>query len=473
MNDRGIQFGFIGCGQGGGKIVDLFALRGYKTIAVNTSPVDLAALAMVPAEHRIRIGTRLGAGKDPRLGQEAVRQDAQKIRNVIFNYFLSDVDYVFVVACLGGGTGTGIAADMVELARQAGLPTGCITTIPLLSESLEEQKNAIKGFDILTDVNPLPLMLIDNQLLRLKFGNQPVLDFWTMANETIVRLLDEINQLPNRPSNIYVFDREDFFRLLNTPGCFTPLKIELKLSESEEPARLSAVFREEVVRILTENNFQGESSRVAALLVCPENYPVNAEAVELIYQECQNLTNAPTLFRGLYRDGNLQDTVTLYLILAGLNAPLNRLLAIRERLQELSSEIIHRLNRPVTTNFSDGLEDWELPAMPSADRRSFGSVPSAGPGKTEEKNPKIRTASSQTNGAREAVESIPSQITDTRTSFSPSPVQEETTEGYKILTVEQVLNLMDEAESLSQNGSTDRNFWNQLKPKQGPNRKGY
>lgn len=53
MNEKGIKFGFIGCGQGGGKIVDLFCQRGYKAIAINTYPLDLAALQTIPQKYRL------------------------------------------------------------------------------------------------------------------------------------------------------------------------------------------------------------------------------------------------------------------------------------------------------------------------------------------------------------------------------------------------------------------------------------
>ncbi len=441
MQEKGIKFGFIGCGQGGGKIADLFAKRGYKAIAINTSPVDLAALQVIPNEYRVRIGTRLGAGKDPRIGQEAIRYDAEKVQGIIAEYFYYDVDFVFVVACLGGGTGTGIAADVVDIARAVGMQTGCLATVPLYSESLEEQKNAIKGFDILSDVNPTPFFFVDNHLLRVKFGDQAILDFWPQANDAIVSLFDTINQIPNRLSNMFVFDREDFFRLLNTPGCFTPLRVEVKLDGSNEPERLAKAIRQEVDNVLQENNFEGECSRVAALLVCPENYRVNAESVEMVFQECQNLTNAPTLFRGLYSDAELKDTVVLYLVLAGLNAPETRLNGIRAKLQELSPSIISRLNRSVATNFGEEILDWDTPNPLPAARRTFGSTP-AGAAKMPERN--VEPAVTQV-AVKESAPERSKAVSD------------------KGLTVDQILDLMESPVPAEETGDKENPFWDQFK----------
>jgi cell division GTPase FtsZ len=453
MKDKGIKFGFIGCGQGGGKIADLFAQKGYKVVAVNTSPVDLSALTMIPNEYRLCIGSRLGAGKDPRVGQEAIRADSEKVKKVIQEYFYHDVDFVFVVACLGGGTGTGVVADIVELSRQVGITTGCLTTIPLGSESLEEHKNALKGLDILTDVSPTPLYVIDNELLRIKFGNRQVMGFWPMANETIVNTLDEVNQIPNRPSSMFVFDREDFFRLLNTPGCFIPLRIELEIPESNDPTKLATLCRQEIVRILAENSFQGESTRVAALLVCPENYRVNAESVELLYQECQTLTNTPTLFRGLYIDKNLQRKMVLHLLLAGLEVPFGRLQEMRTKIQEMSPEILNRVNRRVSTNFGDDLVEWDRSNPLPAARRSFG-----------EQRP-----ASVANTA--PVHRQPSGLPDVKTAFEQKKalenpvVQQSKEETYKILTVGQISELMEKAQSVSgeEKNSSGKGFWNQFR----------
>ncbi len=457
MKDKGIKFGFIGCGQGGGKIADLFAQKGYKVLAVNTSPVDLAALTMIPNEYRLCIGSRLGAGKDPRVGQEAIRSDAEKVKKAIHDYFYHDVDFVFVVACLGGGTGTGVVSDIVELSREVGMTTGCITTIPLSSESLEEHKNALKGLDILSDVSPTPLYLVDNELLRVKFGNRPVMGFWPMANETIVNTLDEVNQIPNRPSNMFVFDREDFFRLLNTPGCFTPLRIELELTESNDPTKLATACRQEIVRILKENNFQGESIRVAALLVCPESYRVNAESVELLYQECQTLTNTPTLFRGLYVDKSLQRKMILHLLLAGLDVPLGRLEEMRNRIQDLSPEIVNRVNRRVSTNLGDDLVEWDNSNPLPAARRSFGEPRS---NKTPVQNP---TTPFSTPRRLEPVGApdVKSAVDQKKT----VETEKEKEETYKVLTVGQISDLMEKAKTASddEKNNNGKGFWNQFK----------
>lgn len=454
MKDKGIKFGFIGCGQGGGKIADLFAQKGYKVLAINTSPVDLTALTMIPNEYRISIGSRLGAGKDPRLGQEAIRNDAEKVRKVIQDYFYHDVDFVFTVACLGGGTGTGVVADVIELSRQVGMTTGCITTIPLASESLEEHKNALKGLDILSDVGPTPLYLVDNEILRSKYGNRPVMGFWPMANEAIVNTLDEVNQIPNRPSNMFVFDREDFFRLLNTPGCFTPLRIELEIPESSDPTKLATACRQEIVRILSEYSFQGESIRVAALLVCPENYRVNAESVELLYQECQTLTNTPTLFRGLYIDKALQRKIVLHLLLAGLEVPLGRLQDMRNKIQELSPEIINRVNRRVSTNLGDDLAEWDRSNPLPAARRSFG-----------EHKPQQQGPSSPRRLEPAGLPDVRSALEQKKVVGNIQPqTQQEKEETYKILTVGQISELMETAKTVSEeNKNNGKGFWNQFK----------
>jgi len=200
---------------------------------------------------------------------------------------------------------------------------------------------------------------------------------------------------------------------------------------------------------------------VAALLVCPENYRVNAESVELLYQECQNLTNTPTLFRGLYIDNSLQRRIVLHLLLAGLEMPVDRLQGIRTKLQELEPEIVNRLNRRVSTNLGDDLAEWDQSnPLPMARRRSFGGqkpTPPVQPVLTDVKSAanlaEKRLAPSSHGGDQNAVKA-------NNTSETAAAKEEE----YKVLTVGQIADLMNNAKNLpEEDDKNKKGFWNQFK----------
>ncbi|HEX3045177.1 MAG TPA: hypothetical protein VHY08_10500 [Bacillota bacterium] len=212
---------------------------------------------------------------------------------------------------------------------------------------------------------------------------------------------------------------------------------------------------------------------MAALLVCPENYRVNAESVELLYQECQNLTNTPTLFRGLYIDHNLQKKMVLHILLAGLEVPFDRLQGMRTRLEEVGPDIVNRMNRRSSTNLGDNLVEWDRPNPLPAVRRSFGDTkkPVAPSGL-----PDVKSAMNQIDQRRQVVNPSNQSVGLQPGGLSPAgihpntgagnqPKEEKTEDTYKVLTVSQISDLMETAKGVGDDSKSkdNRSFWNQFK----------
>src|SRR5829696_560184 len=134
----------IGCGGSGGNAVNTminFGLEGVEFIVVNT---DAQALNANAAPTKLNIGnavTRgLGAGADPERGRKAALEDAQRIKELI-----SGADMVFVTAGMGGGTGTGAAPVIAQIAREEGCLTVGVVTKPFLFEGRQRSRRAEIG----------------------------------------------------------------------------------------------------------------------------------------------------------------------------------------------------------------------------------------------------------------------------------------------------------------------------------------
>ena len=134
----------IGIGGGGSNAVNRMIraeLMGVEFIAVNT---DAQALLQSDAPHKIRIGDKitrgLGAGGDPGIGQRAAEEDAEKIYEA-----LKDSDMVFITAGMGGGTGSGAAPVIAEVARDLGALTIGVVTKPFSFEGARRRLNAEKA----------------------------------------------------------------------------------------------------------------------------------------------------------------------------------------------------------------------------------------------------------------------------------------------------------------------------------------
>ena len=131
----------VGCGGGGNNAVNRMVdagLRGVEFISINT---DRQALALSGAQTKIQIGekltTGLGAGAGPEVGRRAAEESREEIAQA-----LKGADLVFVTAGMGGGTGTGAAPIVAEVARDIGALTISVVTKPFAFEGKQPMKNA-------------------------------------------------------------------------------------------------------------------------------------------------------------------------------------------------------------------------------------------------------------------------------------------------------------------------------------------
>ena len=170
-----VKIKVIGVGGGGNNVVNRMVrtgARGVDFVAVNT---DKQALNVSAATYKIQIGEKLthgqGAGSDPEVG----RKSAEESRNQIAKA-LEDTDMVFITAGMGGGTGTGAAPTIADIAREAGILTVGVVTKPFKFEGKRRMDQAMVGInELLGKVDSL--LIIPND--RLKFATDQKV---TLAN---------------------------------------------------------------------------------------------------------------------------------------------------------------------------------------------------------------------------------------------------------------------------------------------------
>src|SRR5260221_11603427 len=154
----------IGVGGGGSNAVNRMIraeLMGVEFIAVNT---DAQALLLSDAPHKLRIGDKitrgLGAGGDPSIGERAAEEDSEKIAQA-----LEGSDMVFITSGLGGGTGSGAAPVVAQIAKELGALTIAVVTKPFTFEGAKRRLTAEKaGESLKTNVDTL--ITIPNDRLR-------------------------------------------------------------------------------------------------------------------------------------------------------------------------------------------------------------------------------------------------------------------------------------------------------------------
>ena len=147
MNDlefQGAKIKVIGCGGGGGNAVDHMIREGVKGVDFAIVNTDIQAIRKSLAFEKIQIGVKLtkglGAGANPEVGRKAAEESIEEIERALEGY-----DLVFVTAGMGGGTGTGSASVVAELARQKGILTVGVITLPFGFEGRPRMKKALGG----------------------------------------------------------------------------------------------------------------------------------------------------------------------------------------------------------------------------------------------------------------------------------------------------------------------------------------
>jgi cell division protein FtsZ len=191
----------VGIGGGGVNAVNRMieaGLRGVEFIAVNT---DAQTLLMSDAEVKLDIGretTRgLGAGSDPEVGQRASQEHADEIEEI-----LKGADMVFITAGEGGGTGTGGAPIVAEIARNLGALTIGVVTRPFGFEGRKRATQADVGITDLKKAVDTLIVVPNDRLLQVADPDTPMVDAFRMADQVLYQGVDGITSLITTPGLI-------------------------------------------------------------------------------------------------------------------------------------------------------------------------------------------------------------------------------------------------------------------------------
>ena len=192
----------IGVGGCGGNAVDHMIANGVKGVEFVCANTDVQALRRTQARTQLQLGTDitkgLGAGANPEMGRQAALEDRDRIIDLI-----RGTDMLFITAGMGGGTGTGAAPVVAEIARELGILTVAVVTKPFAFEG-KRQRTAQEGLDALAEhVNSL--IIIPNDKLMQVLGNQVTLDeAFRAANDVLHGAVAGIAEIISSPGMINV-----------------------------------------------------------------------------------------------------------------------------------------------------------------------------------------------------------------------------------------------------------------------------
>ena len=191
----------VGCGGGGGNAVNRMVqagLKGVEFIAVNT---DMQALTMSGAHTKIQIGDKvtkgLGAGAVPEVGRRAAEESREEIAQA-----LKGADLVFVTAGMGGGTGTGCAPVVAEIAREQGALTIAVVTKPFSFEGKQRMRNAEAGITELKQRVDTLVVIPNDRLLQVVSKGTSMVEAFGIADDVLRQGIQGISDLIALPALI-------------------------------------------------------------------------------------------------------------------------------------------------------------------------------------------------------------------------------------------------------------------------------
>ncbi|HXB02599.1 MAG TPA: cell division protein FtsZ [Opitutaceae bacterium] len=186
LADRNIAIKLVGIGGAGSNAVDRLKMENLERLQLAVINTDYQALSSSPVQDKVLIGTSvtrgLGAGGDPEPGRLAAEADREKISAVV-----RDCDLVFLLAGMGGGTGSGAAPIVAEIAAEEGALVIAFVTMPFSFEGGRRLKQAEEGLQALRRVCDAVIPLPNDVLMQEAADNETVLDSFARADEWIGR----------------------------------------------------------------------------------------------------------------------------------------------------------------------------------------------------------------------------------------------------------------------------------------------
>jgi len=315
----------VGAGGGGGNAVNTmisYSLRGVDFIIANT---DAQALGASAAPVKIQIGTEvtkgLGAGSNPEIGKQSALESRDEIRR-----HLEGADMIFITAGLGGGTGTGAAPVIAQVARECGALTVAVVTKPFQFEGKKRNLQAEEGIVQLRDVVDTLIVVPNQRLLSLGGRGLSLLDAFKKADDILYQAVKGISDLIVVPGLINL----DFADVKNIM-CNMGMALMGTGTASGENRAIEAAQRAISSPLLEDNTIQGARGILLSITGGPDMslYEVN-EASSLIQSEAHEDAN---IIFGTVIDENMKDEIRITVIATGFEDAMKK--------KQTSSNVAH------------------------------------------------------------------------------------------------------------------------------------
>ena len=311
LKEQSAKVKVFGLGGGGGNTISRMreiGIKGGEMIAVNTDAQDLL---YANADKKILVGRELthglGAGSNPRVGEEAVRENEQEIKKLV-----AGTDMVFVTCGLGGGTGTGSAPVIAELAKKQGALVVGIVTLPFTMEGKKRIENAMYGLERLESVVDTLIVIPNDKLLELA-PELPLHTAFKVADEILTNAVKGTTELVTK-SGLVNLDFADVKAVMLNGGVSL-----IGMGESDSQNRAADAVDKAINNPLLDVDISGASGALVNIIGGPEMSL--DEAKEIIGAIGQRLGEDAKMIWGAQISEDMEKSIRVMLIVTGVKSP--------------------------------------------------------------------------------------------------------------------------------------------------------
>jgi len=307
----------IGVGGGGSNAVNHMYNQGIKDVEFIVCNTDDQALNNSPVPNRLQIGLNLtdglGAGANPDVGKNAALENREEIRELLSE----DTRMIFITAGMGGGTGTGAAPVIARVARELGVLTVGIVTVPFAFEGKKKMAQAQAGINDLQE-NCDTVLVILNDKLREIYGNLPISEAFAKADNVLTTASKGIAEIITVPGYVNV-DFEDVKTVMRNSGAAV-----MGSAETEGDHRAIRAAEEAISSPLLNNKNIHGAQKILLSIISGEEAELQMDELTEITEYIQETagTDAEVIF-GHGVDAELGESIRVTLIATGFDMELN------------------------------------------------------------------------------------------------------------------------------------------------------
>ncbi|MDC3424293.1 plasmid replication protein [Aquibacillus sp. 3ASR75-11] len=360
-----MKFGYLGLGMGGCSIaaecanIKTNVKNGnypYNGLLINTNNMDFEKINIKnPNIEKLPIGSGKGAGRDIEVGENAFLDHQNDVISAVKRQFM-DRDFIWIVAGLGGGTGTGSVIEAIKLLHKNGYQRkfGLILTLPRNKEGATVISNALERLQKISQAMKGlgSIILVDNQKLYDKYikqnPNASLSEYLEFSNQFISDTLHELNVVTAsfKPYGDSHFDSSEFENLIKTPGVLSLSKfsIEERKIDLENESSYLPPLEESIESGILSDGYKLKNAQRAATSVIANKYTAERIFTLGFTDRIENIVDDKAPLAGekpiaTYVDEKAKG-VHFYTVFAGLNLPtrVNELVKENERLMELQEK---------------------------------------------------------------------------------------------------------------------------------------